>query len=281
MTFIDALIEKKNQFKEYKRYHQFVSSGKMPWKTGYDIYKRKTIIEYIDNTIFQVDKLCDEYGFRIDERVVEYPWLFSRLPSGGGKLLDAGSALNFQYLLEREPLFSKDIFVSTLSPEHFYCEKKNISYVFEDLRSSCFKSNFFNYIVSISTVEHIGLDNTFLYTDDKNKDEDDSHSYKDAILEFYRMLKPGGRLYLTVPYGKYKNHKWFQVFDSKMVDELITTFNPSKFYERYYSYIPSGWVVSSKDKSKNATCFDINVQKEYDSDFAAFSRAVVCLELVK
>ena len=41
------------------------------------------------------------HGFRLDERIVEYPWLFSRLPSGAGNLLDAGSVLNYEFLLSQ------------------------------------------------------------------------------------------------------------------------------------------------------------------------------------
>lgn len=281
MSLLGKLISKKKQFKENKDYQHFLNSGKLPWTRGYEIYKRRTISEYIDNKIFRAETLIEGYGFRIDERIVEYPWLFSRLPIGSGKLLDAGSALNFPYIFEREPLNSKNIFISTLAPEKCYLGKKKVSYVFEDLRKSCFKTNFFDHIVSISTVEHIGLDNTLLYTDEIEKNENNSSSYKFAISEFYRMLKPGGTLYLTVPFGKHKNHKWFQVFDAKMVSDLINTFEPRHFHEWHYGYEQTGWVVSTREKSKDATCFDINVQKDYDSDFAAFSRGIVCLELVK
>ena len=47
-----------------------------------------------------MERLPARYGFRVDERVVEYPWLFSRFFAGEGTLLDAGSTLNFDYLLE-------------------------------------------------------------------------------------------------------------------------------------------------------------------------------------
>jgi len=149
------------------------------------------------------------------------------------------------------------------------------------LRSSCFKDNFFDYIVSISTIEHIGLNNTLLYTADVTKNEHNPHSYLEAIKEFRRILKPGGKLFLTVPYGKHKNHIWFQVFNSFMVDELINTFGPKKAEEAIFQYEKQGWGLSTREKAKNATCFDINITKQYDWDFAAFSRAVLCLEMIK
>jgi hypothetical protein len=51
--------------------------------------------------------------------------------------------------------------------------------------------------------------------------------------------------------------------------------------EFHYRYETDGWKVSSRADSKNATYFDINKQKQYDPDYAAASRAVVCLTMVK
>src|SRR6266576_4374690 len=44
-------------------------------------------------------QLPDGYGVGFDERVVEYPWLLTR--KFGGRVLDAGSALNHEHLLDR------------------------------------------------------------------------------------------------------------------------------------------------------------------------------------
>ena len=121
------------------------------------------------------------YGLKLDERIVEYPWLFSRLPrEEGGWLLDAGSILNYDYILAQEKLRNKKLFISTLAPEaRNYC-RKGISYVFEDLRDACYRDGGHTsyLIVSLSTLEHVGLDNTLLYTDDPSKKE----NLRDAYL---------------------------------------------------------------------------------------------------
>jgi len=266
---------------DYIAYSVFRLRGRKPWTIGYSAYKKKVILAHLNNNDFNTHSLKEKYGYRLDERVIEYPWLFSRLPSGKGNLLDAGSALNFEFLLNRALLKTKNIYISTLAPESSFFPKKNISYIYEDLRNCCFRDNFFDFIVSISTIEHIGMDNTFIYTKDKTKNENKPNSHVDAIKEFKRILKPGGKLFITVPFGKLKNHKWFQVFDAKMIDDIIKTFSPCESNESYFKYEPSGWTVSSRESTKEATCFDINVQKKYDSDFAAFSRAIVCLEIIK
>jgi len=46
---------------------------------------------------------------------------------------------------------------------------KGISYIFEDLRESCFRDDYFDIVVSLSTIEHIGLDNTMRYTHEPDK----------------------------------------------------------------------------------------------------------------
>src|SRR5262245_13546483 len=83
----------------WKRW-RFVRSGMKPWTKGYVEYKLAEIGRVLRDGGFRGEALPPRYGFRLDERIVEYPWFFSRLPSGAGTLLDAGSVLNFGFLLE-------------------------------------------------------------------------------------------------------------------------------------------------------------------------------------
>lgn len=259
----------------------FLAAGSKPWTRGYAQYRIKKIKTALSDKSFNPSQLPRGYGFRVDERVVEYPWLFSRLPATSGKLLDAGSILNVEYVINHPSLQSKQVFISTLAPEPVSFWQKGVSYIYEDLRSSCFKNDYFDWIVSLSTVEHIGLDNTMLYTGDTSKKENDLKSYLTAIREFHRMLKPAGTLYLSFPFGQHKNHSWFQIFNSAMVDEVIATFSPKQYTEYHFRYEAEGWRTSTREDSKNATYFDIHQRKSHDPDYAAASRAIVCLELKK
>jgi hypothetical protein len=83
-------------------------------------YKFSAIRHALDRGVLRDGLLPAGYGFRLDERIVEYPWLFSRLPPGVGNLLDAGSVLNYQFLLAQPGLAEKRIFISTLAPETYY-----------------------------------------------------------------------------------------------------------------------------------------------------------------
>lgn len=259
----------------------FHVTGMRPWSFGYAAYKRRKITQSIDLNRFDSKNLPPGYGFRLDERIVEYPWFLSRLPPHAGTLLDAGSILNHEFLLKNPGLASKRIFISTLAPEAECFCRYGVSYVYEDLRDSCFRDGNFDWVVSLSTIEHIGMDNTMLYTSDAGKRESDKLAHLQATTEFRRLLKTGGTLYLSVPFGKHRDHGWFQIFDAAMVDRLIEAFGPARSTETHFRYTESGWVPSDRRTSGESTYFDIHESKNYDADFAAASRAVVCLELVK
>lgn len=269
------------KLKDNINYIWFLARGKKPWIRGYEVYKRMEILRVLASGKFDASKLEDNYGLRLDERVVEYPWLLSRIPASAGRLLDAGSALNFEFLLSQPSLKAKKIFISTLAPEKMCFWKQGISYVYEDLRETSYRDNYFDWIASISTVEHIGLDNTMLYTEDTSKKENQQDAYLIALKEYNRILKKGGTLYLTFPFGQHKNYGWFQVFDSLMLDRALEAFAPASIREFHFRYEPDGWKPSSREASKDATYFDIHQQKTYEPDYAAASRAIVCLEMVK
>lgn len=260
---------------------RFVLAGKKPWSRGYYTYRKQVLLKALASKSFDISKLPQGYGHRLDERIVEYPWLFSRLGANQGELLDAGSVLNYDYIISNRALENKKVTIMTLAPEADCFYKKGVSYIYGDLRDMCFKDNFFDYIVSLSTIEHIGLDNSMIYAKTGEHNENRPDTYLAAVAEYKRTLKKGGILYLSVPYGRYKNHGWFQVFDRAMVAKIIDAFAPASFKESYFQYKPSGWINSDAEAAKDCECFDINFSKTYDSDFAAFSRAVVCIELVK
>ena len=278
---VERLRARSIRVRQEKEYREFLRLGNPPWKPGYEQHKQRAIAAAISDPAYDPFHLQAGYGWRLDERVVEYPWFYHLLANGPGKLLDAGSALNHWPLLTAPKIRQKSTFISTLAPEGFSAVNQGVSYVYEDLRDTCFRDDYFDTIACISTLEHVGLDNTMLYTAAPEKKEGDEKSHLDCVKQLRRILKISGTLYLSVPFGIHENHGWFQVFDAGMVDELIEAFAPSKLRETIYRYLPEGWIVADRLAAKEATYFDIHKRQNYEPDYAAASRAVVCLELTK
>jgi hypothetical protein len=279
----------RERFKPPKTREKLISeyqhSGQKPWVPGYTEYKEEAITRNLaDRGLIECyrnnGRLPGSYGYRLDERVVEFPWVFSRLSPEEGYLLDAGSALNFAYLLDHGSLRQKRIVIYTLAPEEIV-RKATISYVYGDLRDTLFKDGCFDEIVCISTLEHVGMDNTLLYSQNPHFNENRPNDYLKVVEEFRRLLKPGGRAFITVPFGRHENHGWLQVFDEGMVNSIVKRFDGSTSRAAYYQYHADGWQVSSSEDCAGCTYFDIHHCTGYDYDYAAAARAVACLEMTK
>ncbi len=269
-------------------------SDRRPWRLGYGAYRDQYLSNVIKSdalleTFRQGKPLPDGYGFRLDARVVEIPWVLARLAAQTGQLLDAGSSLNHEVVLRAPALANKKVTIITLAPEAECHWRWGISYVFGDLRDLEFRDGSFDIIVCISTIEHVGMDNTmYLGTADITQ-KGDTKEFLSAIKEMRRALKPGGVLYITFPFGQYENHGWFQQFDLPLTDKLVEEFGPSHFNETIFRYDPDGWKLGDRASCTHCQFFDVWTSKyfdptskiEYPPDYPAGERAVACLELFK
>lgn len=262
-------------------YPFYVVFGCKPWSLGYYTAKKHAICVGISSRAFSGNRsLPQRYGYRLDERVVEYPWFYSQLPENPGRLLDAGSALNHAFLLERTPLARAQLTIMTLAPEKRCFWKKGISYIFGDLRDTQLATGSFDVVASVSTIEHIGLDNTLHYTSDLLKKESSPLGFVPAVKEFKRLLRPGGLCLITVPYGRRGVHGWYQVFDSALLEHVISSFSPTEHSVEYFAYMPDGWQRCKADDIVDAQFYDVHTGASYGTDFAAGARGVACIRMV-
>lgn len=274
----------------------YLDGGKIPWSPGYEAHKHAFISRIISDSTwlecFRSDsRLPTGYGVGLDERCIELPWVLSHL-ANERNVLDAGSALNHGFLLDSSILRERKLSIVTLFPESDCFWDRGVSYVFDDLRHLPFRDDLFDAVVCISTLEHIGCDNS-IYTSNLQYREQATEDYIVAIKELYRVLKPGACCLLTVPYGIYQHLGWSQQFNSTMLSQAITGFggtgNETKI--TFYRYSSSGWQVVSPDEC--ADCEYVGWIADawlrgtwpdvvpVEPDLAAAARAVACVRLLK
>jgi SAM-dependent methyltransferase len=221
--------------------------------------------------------LPEGFGRRLDERVVEYPWVLSRSEHWGHRVVDAGSTLNYPELLGHTALAGRRITILNLAHD-WTGAPENARYVTGDLRHAPLRSECADVVVCISTLEHIGLDNTLYVTGLREERFDD---FRIVLGEFRRILRPGGRFLVTVPYGEPVRLRWLQQFDQARVQAIVGEFGGIVADEAYFKYEPDGWVRSTAPACAGSTYFDVHTRNGFDADGAAAARAVACLDLVK
>jgi SAM-dependent methyltransferase len=255
----------------------------VPWSPGYSEYKRRHIAQLLlDDDVLRTFRtsavLPPRHGERLDERVVEYPWLFSRSDDWGARMVDAGSTLNYPDLLAHPRLRDRALVVYNLQ-QGWRATERRVAYVTGDLRSLAIRDGLVDLVVCISTLEHIGLDATQLYTRDLRFREDRPEDFRLALREFRRILRPGGRLMVTVPFGRAANLGWLQQFDRAGVDEIVRAFEGEVVDASFFKYEPDGWCRATPDACAACEYFDIHAGPGGAPDYAAAARAVACLDL--
>jgi SAM-dependent methyltransferase len=223
-------------------------------------------------------QLPSGYGLGFDERVVELPWLLSKAPRG--RVLDAGSSLNHPHLIDRFLPRVAELVITTLRPEPHAFTGRGVSYVYADLRYLPFRDGYFDTVVSVSTLEHVGKD-VSRWGAHLPAASDPVQECAAAVAELRRVTAPKGRLLATVPYGVREDHGWLRQFDRRDVDDLIRTALPTQVDVTVYGYSAGGWDVSDLDRAAGARYQRENraaVDPERE-DRAPGARAVACVEL--
>jgi SAM-dependent methyltransferase len=196
---------------------------------------------------------ADDAG--IDERVVEYAWVFDRmraLARPDARVLDAGSVLNYPSVLgawraARLPPVS----IVTLEYEGRAEVSSQVRYEFGDLRRLPYRDEWFTAALSLSTLEHVGLDNT-IYGSSVASTADPGAEAMRAVEELRRVVVPGGTLLLSVPYGTRSNRGWFRIFDADDLARLTAVQGLGVVASRYFRARREGWRECSAADASDA-----------------------------
>jgi len=171
-----------------------------------------------------------------DERPIEIPWALGRA-RGAKRVLDAGSAFaEPAYLAALGGLGADEVVAVDLAP----VDVPGLHAVVADLRKLPFEDSSFDVALCISTIEHVGFDNS-IYGIDADQGED---GIARALAELRRVLAPDGRLVVTVPTGARENHGWFVQLEP---DDWRRRFAAAGFDtadEETYALGPEGWAAA-------------------------------------
>ena len=160
------------------------------------------------------------------DRYIEYSFVTRNLPCIPTKVLDVGSCGSYFPLI----LAGLGYEVVSIDLREYsiirHLKFENFTFIKEDIKKITLPDNLFNTIIAVSTIEHIGIGGR--YGEDSCLRGDIA-----ALKQMTRILKMGGEIFLTFPFGKYKIIKPFcRIYDSKSVKELIGDLSIEK--EEYY-----------------------------------------------
>jgi FkbM family methyltransferase len=246
-----------------------------PRTLSYDATHRALVASVLDSKAWRDRfaagaQLPAGLGAGFDERVVEYPWLFSRGLSG--RVLDAGSVLNHRHVLERLLPAIDDLTIATLAPEPAAFNSFGVSYLYADLRALPLRDDWFDEVVCLSTLEHVGMDNTVYGTDDPRAD-DPRAAAAEALRGLLRVVRPGGRIHLSVPFGRREDHGWLRQLDREDVDALLADAGVVRHDETVFRHTSRGW---RRATAKQAAGARYNDAPSRDGDGAVAAQAVLC-----
>lgn len=223
-------------------------------------------------------RLPAEFGVAMDERVVEYPWVLARLRGGRG--LDGGSALNFAHILDHFAPRFDDLHIVTMFPEAHAFWQRRVSYTFADMRDLPYRDEFFDSVISISTLEHIGMDSS-VYGGTAPRAPDPAIERERTLRELLRVVRPGGQVLITVPFGVYDDFDWQITLGGRELERLVAAAGGATADVAYLGYSTDGWNWVEPEIARQSRTYDKRSGAGLGDDLAVGARAVACIELTR
>jgi ubiquinone/menaquinone biosynthesis C-methylase UbiE len=199
--------------------------------------------------------LPEKYGRGLPERAVEL-LLVKMVHKPNAEVLDVGHANAMMCHLELikslpspKKITGIDIAEPVFDVAPYY--QKSIR---GNIADTNFDSNQFDCIWCISALEHFGMNNSG-YTSEFTMDNTLAGR---ALQEMVRILKPGGQILITVPFGKYEDHEWLINYDTGHLQSLLNIAKPQcSIHELYFRHTyGAGWTVANPVELKYVGYFD-------------------------
>jgi SAM-dependent methyltransferase len=168
-----------------------------------------------------------------DERAIEIPWALARAREAE-RVLDVGSA-------HAEPAYLASLLwlgvAELVGVDPAEAEIPGMHTVVADVRSLPFEDGRFDLVLCVSTLEHVGRDNRAYGLDE----ERDPGGIDAALAELRRVLRPEGRLVVTVPTGEPEDHGRFVQLDPDGWNARFVGAGFRVLEEEVYTAGEAGW----------------------------------------
>lgn len=144
-----------------------------------------------------------------NERIIEFPFVLKQIKDPKAKILEVGcceSLLAFHLASIGHSITGVDL-------NDYEFSHPNLKFIKGDICNINLPTNYFDYIILVSVLEHIGLG---AYGEKAFEDGD-----KKTFQRLKNCLKNDGRFIITVPYGKGALTKTQRVYDAEKLDDLL------------------------------------------------------------
>jgi len=155
----------------------------------------------------------------------------------GGKILDVGCC----YSLLSIQLASMGYEVYGLDVEEYHYTHPNFRFVRSDIRKTNFPDEYFDVIVAVSTIEHVGI--PFSFSKQRPLKGKSVRGDYEAMKEIYRILKPLGILLITLPIrGSFVETSTHRIYNKRELNKLLKGFEVESmevFVNKSNCWLPS------------------------------------------
>ncbi len=161
------------------------------------------------------------------DRFLEYPFAIGRLPEKEAKVLDIGSAGSFFSLMVAA--LGYDVTACDIRPYEILnnLSFENFTFIQQDICEIPLPRAMFDAVTCISVLEHVGLGGRYGVVEDEHRD-------LNMAKQIRRVLKPGGRALITVPYGVAEVFApYHRIYDYPRIKKIESGFKvvEEKFYK--------------------------------------------------
>jgi SAM-dependent methyltransferase len=217
----------------------------------------------IDNVVHNWTKSEPAFDEGFSDRSIERPFVYSNLPADG-EILDLGCSGSDLPVV----LTCLGFHVVGLDARPFHQARPPFQFVRSDIRRMPFADDTFDVVTAVSTIEHVGLSGRY-------DSDEDPFGDRRAMEEVFRVVKRGGDVLLTVPYGQSAIFRpWHRVYGADQLRDLVKPFTTRKAS----FFMPDETGMFRKVEQGRASTFEASAEMKRGG-VLDYSYALACLAL--